>query len=72
MDYQPVLVIVGSGIFWARAAQSENTSSVAWVALSILANLLALVIAGSLTAMLISQVLLFVAITVYRTLRQDG
>ena len=59
-------ILIATGIFWYRAAHVENVSAVYWVSLSILFNLAAQWLVGTYTAMLVSQVLLFVLITAWR------
>ena len=59
-------ILIATGVFWYRAAQVENVSAVYWVSLSILSNLAAQWLVGTYTAMLVSQVLLFALITVWR------
>lgn len=64
-------ILIAMGIFWYRAARVENASAVYWVSLSIVFNLAAQGLFGSYTSMLLSQVLLFVLITVWRAFGAD-
>ena len=59
-------VLLGMAIGWYKAAELENISSIPWVALSILFNLAALWLVGSIASMLVSQGLLMLLIAAWR------
>ena len=59
-------------LFYYRAGEFENTSGVAWAALSIVISLLCWrVLKFAWLGIFFGQVLLFFGITLYRTLRKE-
>jgi len=62
------IVIIAFAIAYYKAAQIENASALLWTGLSIIVSLAIRIIGLGLLALIISQVLLFLAITVVRVL----
>lgn len=72
MDYLPLAVAIACAIFWYRGAQVENMPALAWVGPSLVISVVVIfALKLGWIAVAVAQVVLFAAITVYRTL-SDG
>lgn len=70
--YLSIVVIIASAVFFYKAAEFENTSTMVWTGLSVLISVLIwLVLGGGFVFLALGQVLLFVGITVYRMFRKE-
>jgi uncharacterized membrane protein len=72
MPYLLIVVIVGSAVFFHRAAEFENESSLLWSGLSVLVSALALFLfhTGWL-GILLGQIGLLIGIGVFRVVRKS-
>jgi predicted branched-subunit amino acid permease len=62
------IVIIAFAIIYYKAAQIENASTILWTGLSIIVSLVIRIIGMGLLAIIIGQVLLYLAITLVRLL----
>ena len=69
--YLSIVVIIAGAVFFYKAAEFENTSTVVWTGLSVLISVLIWLVHGGLVFLALGQVLLFVGITVYRMFRKE-
>jgi uncharacterized membrane protein len=60
------VVIIACAVFYYKAAQIENASAILWTGLSIIVSLSIRILGFGLAALIIGQVLLFLAITLVR------
>lgn len=67
----PLLLLVASGVGWWRVAERENESKITWLGLSLALNVGALAVLGTLSAMVVSQLLMFVGIAAWRVWREE-
>ena len=74
MDPFPLLILVASSVGWWRVAEREDESKVNWLGLSLALNFAALILFGTLSAMVAGQVPMFVGIAAWRVWREarDG
>lgn len=69
MDYLPLAVAIACAVFWYRGAQVENVSPLLWVGPSLVISVVVIfALKQGWGAVAVSQVALFVAITIYRTI----
>lgn len=69
MDYTAILFAALTAAFWLKGAKIEDQSPIIWVGRSIAVSVVAVVVFhGGWLAIVIGQLLLMVAVTVYRTL----
>ena len=72
MPYLPILIIVACAIFFHRAAEFENESSLVWTGLSVVISLMTLFfLHWGWLGCLLGQIGLFAGITVLRMLRKS-
>jgi hypothetical protein len=72
MPYLPILMIVACAIFFHRAAEFENESSLVWTGLSVVISVVTLFfLHWSWLGCLLGQIGLFAGITVLRMLRKS-
>lgn len=69
MDYTQVAIAIAGAVFYAKAAQHENLSPFAWVALSIAASAIVIAMHRGYMAMVLAQLALLPAIAVWRLWR---
>ena len=70
--YLGIVVIIASAVFFYKAAEFENASTLVWTGLSVLISILIwLVLGGGVVFLAFGQVALFVGITVYRMFRKE-
>jgi hypothetical protein len=73
MPYLPILMIVACAIFFHRAAEFENESSLVWTGLSVVISLMTLfVFRWGWLGCLLGQAGLFLGITIFRMLRSKS
>ena len=71
IDYTALAFALLSAAFWLKGAQIENRSPVTWVALSIgVSGIVIMLLHGGWLAILVGQLLLMIAITVFRTVTE--
>ena len=71
VDYTAIAIAILAAVFWFKGAQMENRSPVSWVALSVgISGVVNIGLKGGWLAVLLSQVALVAAITVYRTVTE--
>ncbi len=73
MDYAGLAAAIAAAIFWAKGAEMESISPILWVGISvILSALVIFMLHGSWGAVLLSQLAMFVGITVLRVVTDKG
>jgi len=73
MPYLPILIIVACAIFFHRAAEFENESSLVWTGLSVVISVMTLfVFRWGWLGCLLGQAGLFLGITIFRMLRSKS
>ena len=73
MPYLPILIIVACAIFFHRAAEFENESSLVWTGLSVVISVMTLfVFRWGWLGCLLGQAGLFPGIAIFRTLRSKS
>jgi hypothetical protein len=73
MPYLPILMIVACAIFFHRAAEFENESSLVWTGLSVVISVMTLfVFRWGWLGCLLGQAGLFLGIAIFRTLRSKS
>jgi hypothetical protein len=73
MPYLPILMIVACAIFFHRAAEFENKSSLVWTGLSVVISVMTLfVFHWGWLGCLLGQAGLFLGIAIFRTLRSKS
>jgi hypothetical protein len=73
MPYLPILIIVICAIFFHRAAEFENESSLVWTGLSVVISVMTLfVFRWGWLGCLLGQAGLFLGITIFRMLRSKS
>jgi hypothetical protein len=73
MPYLPILMIVACAIFFHRAAEFENESSLVWTGLSVVISVMTLfVFRWGWLSCLLGQAGLFLGIAIFRTLRSKS
>ena len=71
MPYLPILIIIAYAVFFCRAAEFEDESTLIWGGLSVTISLLAFFLLGcGWLGISIGQIGLFVGITIVRILRK--
>ena len=71
IDYTVAFAIL-SAVFWLKGAQMENRSPVLWVALSVgVSGVVMIGLKGSWLLVLLSQIALIAAVTLYRTVTEN-
>jgi hypothetical protein len=71
MPYLPILIIICFAIFYHRAAEFENESTLIWSGLSVLISVLTIFwLHWGWLGIIFGQVALFVGITIFRILRK--
>ena len=70
-SYTTVILVIVCAIFYYRAGEYENSSGLVWCALSVAVSLVIwLLLRGGFLWIVLGQVGLFVAITIYRVWRK--
>ena len=71
MPYLPILMMVACAIFFHRAAEFENESSLVWTGLSVVISVVTLFVLGwGWLGCLLGQAGLLLGITIFRMLRK--
>ena len=73
MDYMAIAVAIASAVFWYKGVDMEKINPLMWAGPSVLISGVAIfALARGWLAVLLGQLALFVAITLWRTLREKS
>ena len=73
MDYAGIAAAIASAVFWTRGAAIEGISPLVWVGASLIVSAIAMfVLHQGWMGVLVGQVALLAAITLFRTLNDKG
>jgi len=73
VDYAGIAAAIASAVFWTKGAAIEGISPLVWVGASLIVSLLTMVVLHQgWMGVLVGQVALLAAITLFRTLADKG